>query len=109
MQRDIESLVDIVQAAKHALTFTSGQTAEQFYDDAKSQFAVVRAFEIIGEAANRVSIEFQEAHPEVPWAEMVGMRNKMIHEYDDVDLAIVWDTLQHDIPNLIKIIEPLIS
>jgi len=108
MQRDIESLVDIIQAATRALAFTSGENAQQFYEDAKSQFAVVRAFEIIGEAANRISIEFQEAHPELPWAEMVGMRNKMIHEYDDVDLTIVWDTLKNDIPKLIETIEPLV-
>ncbi len=49
-----------------------------------------------------------DAYPQVPWSEMVGMRNRMIHDYDDVDLKIVWDTLQRDIPQLIKLIAPLV-
>jgi uncharacterized protein with HEPN domain len=76
--------------------------------DALRQRAVVRSIEIIGEAARRVSAEFQEQHPEIPWPAIIGMRNRLIHEYDTVDLGIVWEVAQEDIPELIALVEPLI-
>lgn len=108
MQRDVESLLDILQASRYAQSFVAGKSRDEFIDDAQCHFAVVRAVEIIGEAANRISDEFQESHPELPWRDMVNMRNRLIHVYDDIDLALVWKTVSDDLPPLIRLIEPLV-
>ena len=71
--------------------------------------AVVRELEIIGEAANKISGEFQEAHQEIPWRQMTGIRNTLIHEYFNIDQKIIWDTCQKDLPELKEKIEKLLS
>ena len=62
---------------------------------------MVRAIQLIGQAARGVSGELQEAHPEIPWREMIGMRNVVVHDYADVDLALVWKTVREDLPGLV--------
>lgn len=64
------------------------------------QDAVIRQIEIIGEAGRHVSIEFQEQYPEVPWSEMIGMRNKIVHDYFEIDIPTVWKTAKKDLPPL---------
>jgi uncharacterized protein with HEPN domain len=64
--------------------------------------------EIVGEAARLVSQETRDIHPEIPWNQMIGMRNRLIHEYFRVDLVTVWETVQSDLPCLIELIEPLV-
>jgi uncharacterized protein with HEPN domain len=108
MLRDPQYFLDILQAAKLALSYVAGKTQEEFLDNTLCQDAVIRRLEIIGEAARRLSREARTALPGLTWNAMIGMRNILIHEYDDVDLHIVWDTVRHDLPALIKIIEPLI-
>jgi len=71
--------------------------------------AVIRRLEIIGEAARRISDETKSAYQNLPWYEMVGMRNAMIHDYDDVDMVIVWETIQNDLPPLISVLESILS
>jgi len=68
----------------------------------------MRPLEIIGEAARRVSQETRDAHAEIPWEQMIGMRNRLIHEYFRVNLATVWETVQNDLPSLIALVEPLV-
>jgi uncharacterized protein with HEPN domain len=70
--------------------------------------AVVRQIEIIGEAARNISDEFQGKHPKLPWAKMIGIRNKITLEYFNVNYAIVWDTLIDDLPNLKKTIKKIL-
>lgn len=108
MRRDDAYLLDIQLAARRAGSFVQGLSWEQFVQCDLVQSAVLVPLEIIGEAARRVSEETQRAHPEIPWAQMVGMRNRLIHEYFQVDLARVWETVQDDLPNLIALIEPLV-
>jgi len=72
------------------------------------QYAVTRCIEIIGEAARGISEEFRTEHPEISWKNMIGMRSRLIHNYDEIDLDVVWDVLQHDIPKLITQVEPLV-
>ena len=72
------------------------------------QDSVIRRFEIIGEAAGRVSQRFRDENPNVPWSEMRGMRNRVIHRYDDVDMELVWETVEQDIPRLIVQLEGLV-
>lgn len=102
MLRDEVYLLDIADSAKGALAYVSGKTREQFFSDRQCQDAVIRRLEIVGEAARRVSQEGRSRYSDLPWREMVSMRNRMIHEYDDVDLEIVWDTVQVDLPQLVQ-------
>lgn len=108
MQRDKEYLLDILEAAKLALEYVRGKTREEFFNDLQCQDAVIRRLEVIGEAARRISEETQASYPDLPWSDMIGMRNVMIHEYDDVDLVIVWETVHNDLPQLIDSLEKII-
>ena len=108
MSRDNEYLLDILEAARLALAYVQGKTQEEFLQDVQCQDAVIRRIEIIGEAARRLSDDARAALPGVAWDAMTGMRNVLIHEYDDVDLTIVWDTVQADLPPLIAALEKIV-
>jgi len=109
MPRDDAILLDIVNAARMILQFIKGLTKDQFMADKKTQSSVLYQITIIGEAARRLSTEFRVRHSHIPWPLIMGMRNKLIHEYDDVDLHEVWKTIKDDIPDLISRIEPLLK
>ncbi len=109
MQRDKEYLLDILEASKLAIQYVQGKSLEDFLSDIQCQDAVIRRLEIIGEAARRVSDETREAHPELPWHKMVGIRNVMIHEYNDVDPHLVWDTAYNRLPSLVHSLEEILS
>ncbi|MBI2841791.1 MAG: DUF86 domain-containing protein [Armatimonadetes bacterium] len=108
MWRDEAYLLDILLAARNIIEFTKDVTREGFEQSELIQSAVIRQFEIIGEAAGRVSEEFREEHPEIPWGEIIGMRNRLIHEYFRVKVDVVWETIQRDVPILVSSIEPLV-
>ncbi|MDD5473206.1 MAG: DUF86 domain-containing protein [Candidatus Methanoperedens sp.] len=109
MQRDREYLLDILEAAKLALEYIGDKTRGEFFGDLQCQDAIIRRLEIIGEAARRISEETRAAHPDLPWSDMVSMRNIMIHEYDDIDLAIVWETVRNDLQPLIDALEKILQ
>ena len=90
------------------MRFVEGLKREEFERDDLHLNAVLWALEIVGEAAARVSQPTRGAHPEIPWEQMIGMRNRLIHEYFRIDLSIVWDTVHGDLPPLIAQLEPLI-
>ncbi len=108
MPRDAAYLLDILEAAKLAATYVATKTKEEFLQDTQCQDAVIRRLEIIGEAARRISNETRACLPDLPWSAMIKMRNLMIHEYDFVDLAVVWDTVQNHLSSLIQSIAPLV-
>jgi uncharacterized protein with HEPN domain len=108
MPRDDAYLLDILIAARKALEFVEDLSWPEFAQSDLHQNAVIRPLEIIGEAARRMSQETREAHPDVPWEQMIGMRNRLIHEYFRIDLRAVWETVQHDLPSLVSLIEPLV-
>ena len=108
MWRDDAYLLDIFNAARRIVQYTTGVTEEGFERNELLQDATMRQLEIIGEAARKVSQENRSAHPEIPWSDMIGMRNRLIHEYSRINLKRVWDTIQNDIPRLITLIEPLV-
>ena len=91
--RDVGCLWDILNAANLILTFVEEMSRKAFEQDVKTQDAVVRRLEIIGEAARRLSAEYKAAHPEVAWRAVIGMRNRLIHGYDVVDLDVVWGVI----------------
>ena len=108
MQRDEAYLLDILIEARKAIRFVEGLTWEQFEQSELHQNAVIRPLEIIGEAARLVSAKTRDDHPEIPWDQMTGMRNRLIHEYSNVNYETVWDTIKNDLPTLIALIEPLV-
>ncbi|MDL1912123.1 DUF86 domain-containing protein [Chloroflexi bacterium CFX6] len=108
MRRDETYLLDILIAAKKALKFVEGIDRKEFEESEIIQNAVMRPLEIIGEASARISKSFRKTHSDIPWREMVGLRNRLIHEYFRIDFGAVWDTIHKDLPKLIELIEPLI-
>ena len=108
MRRDEAYLLDILIACRKITQFTEGVSWEEFRQNELLQFALVRILEVMGEAANNISQEVQAVHPEIPWGKIIGMRNLLIRQYFRISLEIVWDTVQKDIPVLMKQVEPLI-
>ncbi|MHB8860231.1 MAG: HepT-like ribonuclease domain-containing protein [Minisyncoccota bacterium] len=91
-------LADILDAVERIETYVAGYTFETFRADSKTVDAVVRNLEVIGEAAKRIPDEVRAAHPDVAWHPAAAMRDFLIHEYPEVDMEAVWDTIQSDIP-----------
>jgi len=108
MRRDKVYLLDILEAARFALDYIGKKTREDFVKDTQCQDAVIRRIMIIGEAARRVSDETR-GELSLPWSEMTAMRNLLIHEYDDVDMKIVWETVSRDLPSLIASLEKILK
>lgn len=93
-------LRDIIDAIDKIISYVNEMSYDDFCNDFKTIDAVVRNYEIIGEAAKNVSVAIRNKYLEIPWKEMIGMRNKIIHEYFGVDMDIVWETTQKVLPNL---------
>ncbi|MEK7189689.1 MAG: DUF86 domain-containing protein [Patescibacteria group bacterium] len=100
---------DIVDSIKKIKQYTKKMSFDNFTEDNKTVDAVVRNLEIIGEAARYITKTTRQRHPEIPWAQMAGMRNKVIHEYSGVDLSILWQTVKDDIPDLKKKIAKILQ
>lgn len=100
MANDRDLLVDILVAARRIADFVAGYELESFLRDERTCWAVHSQFVVLGEAARSVSESFQEAHPEIPWREMIGMRNRMAHGYNTIDWTIVWQTATERVPAL---------
>lgn len=100
---------DIIENMENALHFTENLNYEDFFNDKKINYAVVRCIEIIGEASKNVPEEFRRKYPGIPWKEMAGMRDKVIHFYFGVDLKKVWLVVERDIPKLKPLIEAVLK
>jgi uncharacterized protein with HEPN domain len=107
MLRDSATLLDMLKAARLAVEFREEMNKRAFLNDPKTQSAILHQLLILGEAAKRLSQEFRLQHQKIPWKQIAGMRDKLIHEYDKVDLEEVWKTATSDMPRLIKQLEPL--
>ena len=108
MSRDLGSLLDIHRAAAEAMDLAQGVSQEGFLQDRKLKWAIYSQFIIIGEAAGRVSAKFRAEHSEVPWSQMVGMRHRLVHGYDQVNWVRVWETLAEDLPAVASVIRSLL-
>jgi uncharacterized protein with HEPN domain len=98
---DLIRVRHMIEAAESAMRFVTGRSRSDLDGDEMLRFALTRAIEILGEAASKVSMEGRAAIPEVPWADVVGMRNRLIHAYFDVNLDILWRTVDEAIPDLL--------
>ena len=99
MKDDRIYLLHIRDAIQHILEYTASGK-DSFFADGKTQDAVVRNLEIIGEATKRVSASLKDAHPDVSWKPIAGMRDKLVHDYFGVNLQLVWDVVERDLPSL---------
>lgn len=106
--RDIQYLFDILESAKLAVSYTIDKDKTAFLCDLQCQDAVNRRLVIIGEAANRVSKETRQSLNHLPWRQMIGMRNIVVHEYANVNLSIIWDTVQTNLPGLVTDLENIL-
>jgi uncharacterized protein with HEPN domain len=103
------TLSQMLAYAREARELAQGRTRADLDRERMLELAVVRVLEVIGEAATRLPDEVRERHPEVPWGSIVGLRNRLIHTYDEVDLDIVWDILTLDIPDLVEQLERMLD
>jgi uncharacterized protein with HEPN domain len=101
MPPDAADLRDMADAAAMALEYARDKTHASFKVDIQCQDAIVRRLMILGDAARRVSPETREVAPEIPWHRIIGLRNILVHDYAEVDMDIVWDTIQIDLAPLI--------
>jgi len=108
MSRDDATLLDILRAARLVTEFKGKLAKQAFLRDIKTQSAILHQLLVIGEAVKRLSEDFRAQHPEIPWLRIAGMRDKLIHAYDAVDLDEVWKTVTKDIAPLISFLEPLV-
>ena len=103
------ALRQMLDHAREACAITAGKSKVEFDQDRLLNLAAVRLLEIVGEAANRIPRDEQELHLNIPWYEIIGFRNRVIHGYDAVDLDIVWRTLKDDLPKLVAALEKLVA
>jgi uncharacterized protein with HEPN domain len=101
MQRDPQFLLDMLQSAELIASYTEQVSKDEFIQNVQLQDAVIRRLLVIAEAARRVSEITRQERFDILWAEINGMRNRLVHEYDDVDFDIVWDVVQNEIPSLV--------
>ena len=100
-------LQDILDSINKILKYTSDFSFDDFKNNTITVDAVIRNLEIIGEAASHIDSKLRKDSSDIPWAHMVAMRNKMTHEYFGVDVEILWQTIQHDLPTLKKLIQKI--
>ena len=108
LPHDNKRLRHMLDSALEAVKFADGKSREDLDNDRKLVLAIIKSIEIIGEAASKVSENCQVENVEIPWKDIIGMRNKMIHGYFEVNHDIVWETVQTDIPRLIKALSNII-
>ena len=96
---------DIIENCQDIINFTSKMSFNDFKSDKKTKNAVIRCLEVIGEAASKIPQETRKKYNDIPWREMITMRNKLIHEYFGVDSSILWETIKKDIPFLLQTIK----
>ena len=105
---DAANLRDMLKAARQASSYVAGQRLADLESKGMLRDAVERQLEIIGEAARRVSVQFREAHPQIPWSRIIAQRNVIAHEYGDIKVEWIWRVATERMPELIAQLEPLI-
>lgn len=110
MERDLQSLLDMLQSAQIVMDYLKGRSQNELATDLQFQDAMIRRLLIIGEAAKRVSETTRQTLTSIPWVAINGMRNRLVHEYDEIDLDVVWDTAVNSLSVLIlelkKVVPP---
>jgi uncharacterized protein with HEPN domain len=107
MSRNQESLIDIKNAAQRILRYADGVSRAELKTNDEKISAILYQITIIGEATKRLSAEFRQQHPDVPWREMAGMRDIIVHEYDQLDFEVIWNVVSSRLGELLALIEHL--
>jgi uncharacterized protein with HEPN domain len=102
----VEDIIDAMEKAELAI---EGVTYEQFADDFMINFVVARALEIVGEATKRLPLSLRDQYPAIPWKDMAGMRDRIIHGYDNIDLRTMWDVVKQEIPQVKPQIQQILT
>lgn len=105
MKYDMVYLRHIAEAIEHIEDYLAKVSKDQFLKTPLLQDAVIRRLEVIGEASRNISEELRGRYPQVPWSQIVGLRNRIVHEYFGVDLEVIWEIVQHDLPSLKRQVE----
>ena len=108
MWKDEGYLLDILTEARKLMNRFSGVPREDFATNEERQYAAFWSIAVMGEAAGKISSDFKDTHPDIPWREMIGIRNVLVHNYARIDLDIVWSVITYSVPRLIHVIEPLV-
>ena len=108
-RRDQDYLGDIREAMQRIATYTASLTYEQFMKDIKTQDAVVRNLEVIGEATKNLSSHLRETCPQIPWKDLAGVRDKLIHHYFGISYEIVWQIVKEELPGLLPQIDDILT
>jgi uncharacterized protein with HEPN domain len=103
------SLRQMLDHAREAVEMAQGKTRDDFETNRMLNLALVRLIEIIGEAAGRIPRETQKLHPQIPWPQIIGMRNRLIHAYDQIDYDILWNIVADDLPLLVSELQGIIK
>jgi uncharacterized protein with HEPN domain len=106
---DVVLMRHMIEAGRKAISFTAGKSRSDLDEDHMLAFALMKAVEIIGEAASKISRVSKERFSDIPWPEIVGMRNRLIHAYHDISLDILWQTVTGNLPPLISALERIIA
>ena len=106
--RDLVYVGHMLDMARKAVSKTVGVSREAYDTDENLRLALTHLIQVIGEAARQVSREFSTTYPEIPWADIIGMRNKVVHDYLGIDEDIVWEVATKDLPRLVAALEPIV-
>lgn len=106
---NLELLGDILESTRRINIYTNGLTYEIFQTDLKTQDAVIRNLEVIGEAVKKISMEFRDQYPSIPWKSMTGVRDRLIHHYFGVDLNIVWNIVVEELSDVVMQITEIVQ
>ena len=109
MKDDLAYIEHILESISRILKYGKGLSFQEFEDSDLIQDAVIRNFEIIGEATKNISSKLVLSYPEIPWKEMAGMRDKLIHDYMGIELSVIWKTIQEELPELESLLKYLLS
>ena len=109
LNHDQHRIQHMLEAARQAMSFIEGRQRSHLNADAQLRLALLRALEVIGEAANKVTPDTRAAHPEIPWSKITGIRNRLIHAYFEVDLDIVWKTAAEALPELVPMLQAILG
>ena len=107
-ERDAAYLWDLLDAARTVEQLSCSLDFTQYSNARRTQLAVERSLEIIGEAAGKVSASFRNAHPEIPWRQIIGQRNVLIHEYGEIKQERIWKVVRENVPQLIERLKPFV-